>query len=540
MPKHVSLHFLYCQQDKAHSTPLPCLYILKFLSLRINWRASVNLLIDQVSALVPTLFFVLVTLRLRGSLHPPFHHNFGHLFLQLFKTFTSQVPSARMPKHFSLHFLYCQQDKAHSTPLPCLYILKFLSLRINWRASVNLLIDQVSALVPTLFFVIVTLRLRGSLHPPFHHNFGHLFLQLFKTFTSQVPSARMPKHFSLHFLYCQQDKAHSTPLPCLYILKFLSLRINWRASVNLLIDQVSALVPTLFFVIVTLRLRGSLHPPFHHNFGHLFLQLFKTFTSQVPSARMPKHVSLHFLYCQQDKAHSTPLPCLYILRFLSLRINWRASVNLLIDQVSALVPTLFFVIVTLRLRGSLHPPFHHNFGHLFLQLFKTFTSQVPSARMPKHVSLHFLYCQQDKAHSTPLPCLYILKFLSLRINWRASVNLLIDQVSALVPTLFFAIVTLRLRGSLHPPFHHNFGHLFLQLFKTFTSQVPSARMPKHVSLHFLYCQQDKAHSTPLPCLYILKFLSLRINWRASVNLLIDQVSALVPTLFFAIVVPVDK
>ena len=50
-------------------------------------------------------------------------------------------------------------------------------------------------------------------------------------------------------------------LPCLYILKCVSLRINWRASVNLLIDQVSALVPTLFFVIVTLHLRRSLHPP---------------------------------------------------------------------------------------------------------------------------------------------------------------------------------------------------------------------------------------------------------------------------------------
>ena len=90
---------------------------------------------------------------------------------------------------------------------------------------------------------------RKSAPPPFQHNFGHLFLQLFKTFTSQVPSARMPKHFCLHFLYYQQDTTRSTPLPCLYILKFLSLRINWRASVNLLIDQVSALVPTLFFVI---------------------------------------------------------------------------------------------------------------------------------------------------------------------------------------------------------------------------------------------------------------------------------------------------
>ena len=139
------------------------------------------------------------------------------------------------------------------------------------------------------------------------------------------------KTFSLHFLYCQQDTTRSTPLPCLYILKFLSLRINWRASVNLLIDQVSALVPTHFFVIVTLHLRGSLHPPFPHNHGHRSLLLFKTFTSQVPSARMPKHVSLHFLYYQQDKTHSTPLPCLYILKFLSLRINWRASVNLLID-----------------------------------------------------------------------------------------------------------------------------------------------------------------------------------------------------------------
>ena len=44
----------------------------------------------------------------------------------------------------------------------------------------------------------------------------------------------------------------------------------------------------------------------------------------------------------------------------------------------------------------------------------------------------------------------------------------------------------------------------------------------------------------LPCLYILKCMSLRINWRASVNLLIDQVSALVPTLFFVIVMTVDK
>ena len=87
---------------------------------------------------------------------------------------------------------------------------------------------------------------------------------------------KMPKHFSLHFLYYQQDTTHSTPLPCLYILKFLSLRINWRASVNLLIDQVSALVPTFFFVIVTFRLRRSLHPsPFHH--GHLFLQLLQEF-----------------------------------------------------------------------------------------------------------------------------------------------------------------------------------------------------------------------------------------------------------------------
>ena len=49
-------------------------------------------------------------------------------------------------------------------------------------------------------------------------------------------------------------------LPCLYILKCLSLRINWRASVNLLIDQVSALVPTLFFVIVTLAQKSA--PPF--------------------------------------------------------------------------------------------------------------------------------------------------------------------------------------------------------------------------------------------------------------------------------------
>ena len=135
---------------------------------------------------------------------------------------------------FSLHFFSIVSRTKHTPHLPCLYILKLPSLRINWRASVNLLIDQVSALVPTLFFVIVTLHLRGSLHTPFHHNFGRLFLQLFKTFTSQVPSARMPKHFSLHFLYYQQDTTHSTPLPCLYILKFLSLRINWRASVKCL------------------------------------------------------------------------------------------------------------------------------------------------------------------------------------------------------------------------------------------------------------------------------------------------------------------
>ena len=216
-----------------------------------------------------------------------------------------------MATHFSLHFLYCQQDTTHSTPLPCLYILKFLSLRINWRASVNLLIDQVSALVPTLFFVIVTLHLRGSLHPnPFQHNFGHLFLQLFKTFTSQVPSAGMPKHFCLHFLYYQQDTTHSTPLPCLYILKFLSLRINWRASVNLLIDQVSALVPTLFFVIVTLHLHGSLHPnPFQHNHGHRFLQPFKTFTSQVQSARIPKHFpTFSLLSAGHNTLDTSPMP----------------------------------------------------------------------------------------------------------------------------------------------------------------------------------------------------------------------------------------
>ena len=138
--------------------------------------------------------------------------------------------------------------------LPCLYILKCLSLRINWRASVNLLIDQVSALVPTLFFVIVTLAQKSA--PPFSSwaRVSTAVQDIHKpSVKSKTAYINMFPSFSLlssggH--NTPQHTQHTHTLPCLYILKCLSLRINWRASVNLLIDQVSALVPTLFFVIV--------------------------------------------------------------------------------------------------------------------------------------------------------------------------------------------------------------------------------------------------------------------------------------------------
>ena len=122
-------------------------------------------------------------------------------------------------------------------------------------------------------------------------------------------------------------------------------------------------MPTLFFVIVTLHLRRSLHPPLFV-MGTCFYS--STRHSQAKCEKQDclyKHVSFIISVVIRRTQHTpthpyTPhtLPCLDILKCLSLRINWRASVNLLIDQVSALVPTLFFVIVTLHLRRSLHPP----------------------------------------------------------------------------------------------------------------------------------------------------------------------------------------
>ena len=76
-------------------------------------------------------------------------------------------------------------------------------------------------------------------------------------------------------------------------------------------------------------------------------------TAWKQKSSQQKHISIHWRATFAEK------PLLYVLSIISkqthpnspmpmsLRINWRASVDLLIDQVSALVPTLFFIIVTL-------------------------------------------------------------------------------------------------------------------------------------------------------------------------------------------------
>ena len=139
-----------------------------------------------------------------------------------------------------------------------------------------------------------------------------------------------------------------------------------------------------------------------------------SFILSVRTQHTPTHPST-----PQHTPHS-PMPIHpQVSECLSLRINWRASVNLLIDQVSALVPTLFFVIVTLHLRRSLHPPFRH--GHLFYS--STRHSQAKCQKQDclyKHVSFILSIVIRRTQHTlthpnTPhtLPCLYILKYLSV-------------------------------------------------------------------------------------------------------------------------------
>ena len=156
-----------------------------------------------------------------------------------------------------------------------------LSLRINWRASVNLLIDQVSALVPTLFFVIVTLHLRRSLHLPFRH--GHLFLQFYKTFTSQVSKARLP------LCFYQEDTTHpnapqhtpNSPMPLHPQVSVTQNQLESQCK-SAHWSSLSSGANTFFRHCDTCV--EVCTPPFRH--GHQFLQLYKTFTSQVSKARL--------------------------------------------------------------------------------------------------------------------------------------------------------------------------------------------------------------------------------------------------------------
>ena len=212
-----------------------------------------------------------------------------------------------------------------------------MSLRINWRASVNLLIDQVSALVPTLFFVIVTLHLRRSLHPPPFSSWAPVSTALQDIHKPSVKSKtayiKMFPSFSL-----LSSGGHNTPqhtpthpntphtLPCQKILKCMSLRINWRASVNLLIDQVSALVPTLFFVIVTLAQKSA--PPFS-SWAPVSTALQDIHKPSVKSKTAYINMFPSFSLLSSG-GHNTPQ-----------HTPTHPKLSHAYDQVSALVPTLF-------------------------------------------------------------------------------------------------------------------------------------------------------------------------------------------------------
>ena len=113
-------------------------------------------------------------------------------------------------------------------------------------------------------------------------------------------------------MYCNTNCITTLPyqIAIIYFILALSLRINWRASVNLLIDQKSQL-----------WCQHCISSPWH---------MLNCFSSNLRVWCLIASPNPHL---QQ----SILVVCVCVRALgLSLRINWRASVNLLIDQKSQL------------------------------------------------------------------------------------------------------------------------------------------------------------------------------------------------------------
>ena len=518
---------MYCNTNCITTLPyqIAIIYFILALSLRINWRASVNLLIDQKSQLW-----------CQHCISSPWH---------MLNCFSSNLR------------VWC----LIASPNPHLQqsILVVCVCARAWFVTQNQLESQcksahwpkVSALVPTLFFVTVThaqlffsnLRvwcLIASSNPHFHNLYClcvcvRTWFVTQNQLESQCKSAHWPKvsalvptlffvtmtHAQLFFLKSQGLMSHSKSKPppstiytgCVCVRALgLSLRINWRASVNLLIDQKSQLwcqhcfsspwhMLNCFFKSQGFMSHSKFKPPPSTIYtGCVCVRAWfvtqNQLESQCKSAHWPKvsalvptlfivavtHAQLFINKSQGLMSHSKSKPplsqsilvvcvCACALG-LSLRINWRASVNLLIDQKSQL-----------WCQHCFSSPWH-----MLNCFFKSQGLMSHSKFKPPLSQSILLVCV----------CACALG-LSLRINWRASVNLLIDQKSQLW-----------CQHCLSSPWHMlNCSFSNLRVWCLIASSNPH--------FHNLYCL--------CVCACALGF-SLRINWRASVNLLIDQKSQL--------------
>ena len=164
----------------------------------------------------------------------------------------------------------------------------------------------------------------------------------------------------------------------------LSLRINWRASVNLLIDQVSALVPTLFFVIVTLAQKSA--PPFS-SWAPVSTVLQDIHKPSVKSKTAYINMFPSFSLWGHNTHQHTPTHPTLSHAYTSSSIWVSVTQNQLESQCkSAHWSSLssgantFFRHCDTSLAQKSAPAFSS--WAPVLQLYKTFTSQVSKARLP--------------------------------------------------------------------------------------------------------------------------------------------------------------
>ena len=239
----------------------------------------------------------------------------------------------------------------------------------------------------------------------------------------------------------------------------------------------------------------SAPPPFHH--GHPFLQLYKTVTSQVSKQDcLYKHVSFIISVVIRRTQHTPTHPKTPLHTPHSpMPIHPQVSVtqNQLESQCkSAHWSSLssgantFFVIVTLHLRRSLHPPLFV-MGTCFYS--STRLSQAKCQEQDclyKHVSFIISVVIRRTQHTPTHPKTPLhTPHSPMPIHPQVSVtqNQLESQcksahwssLSSGANTFFRHCDTSLAQKSAPPPFRH--GHLFLQLYKTFTSQVSKARLP---------------------------------------------------------------